>query len=159
MGRRWRKRTYQKEVVSQEEAARRKERAIRANAEIAGFQMPRAQAEVVRNQELIRHFVLSRGASADSAAALREQLVLKRDDAARRAAEEQLLARQRIFEARREIEKVTEVDKQSRGALRPLFFDYTPSPSALARIARQGEIIAEAEAALRRSCFKPRVDP
>jgi hypothetical protein len=148
MGRRWRTRTYIKEVViSPEEVARRKAHALQANAEIADIQIPRIQADLARHQAIIEQFARSHRVPVVEAHLLREQLAA-RQQSIKKAEEDNRLIRQRICAARQEIEKITNSDRHAQGIFRSISFGYTPSPEAVNRIVRQRNIIQEAESAL-----------
>jgi HNH endonuclease len=149
MGRRWRRRTYIKEVmISPEEVACRKAYAVQAIAKIADIQIPRLQIDLARYEAFIEQFSCSRGVPIADVSALREQLAA-RQLSITKAEEEARLAQQRIWAVKREIERITESDKQTQGILRCMFLGYTPSAEAVSQIARQREIIQPAESALR----------
>jgi len=138
MGRRWRKRTYIKEIViSPEEVARRKAQALQANAEIADIQIPQLKAALAQHRAIIEQFAHSRGVPIEHLPVLREQLssrqllIRKAEEEAQEGARR---AQQRITAARREIERITESDKRSQGILRRIFLGYTPSPEAVSRV-------------------------
>jgi 5-methylcytosine-specific restriction endonuclease McrA len=148
MGRRWRRRTYIKEVlISPEEVARRKAHAVQANADIADIQIPRLQADLARHEAIIEQFARSRGVPLADVSKLRE-LLAARQLSIKKVEEEARLAQQRLWAAKQEIEKIINSDKRAQGVLRRLFFGYTPSAETVREVALQREIIQQAESTL-----------
>jgi 5-methylcytosine-specific restriction endonuclease McrA len=141
----------QRPAISPQEVARRREHAIRANVEIAEVRLPQLRLEIARHQAVIEQFACSRGISAVDSSVLREQLAA-RQAAIREAQEEKRLAQQRISRAKQEIDRLTEVDKQTQGTIRCMLFGYSPSADTLKRIAQQQQVIQEAEEVHQTDC-------